>query len=124
MSILVLRCCEYSSIMLYYVLEQQVERSERQQVNKLIPELCDIVGEELDSLVFLSEKRMLSKLYMSSWIISNKEVYSVMTHSTKMHHRKSFLPVAIKCWTYFTSLSSFITQQFIRIYIFNCVIMT
>lgn len=78
------------------------------RLNRIIKKAGHVVGEELDSLIEVSERRMLSKIKTIRDFPSHP-LYNVLTsykssfsnrflfpRCTTERHRKSFLPVAIK----------------------------
>ncbi len=77
-------------------------------LNRIIKKAGHVVGEELDSLIEVSERRMLSKIKtirdfpshpLYNVLISYRSSFSnrfLLPRCTTERHRKSFLPVAIK----------------------------
>ncbi len=86
-------------------------RADTYRINKLIRKAGSVPGVELDSLVVVSERRILRKL-QSIMDNDSHPLHDVLVmHSrllppcyTTEHHRKSFLPVAIS--VLFSNLSS------------------
>ena len=78
------------------------------RLNKIIKKAGHVVGEELDSLTVVSERRMLSKILtildfpshpLHKVLVSYKSSFSnrlLLPRCSTERHRKSFLPVAIK----------------------------
>ncbi len=78
------------------------------RLNRIIKKAGHVVGEELDSLIEVSERRMLSKIKtirefhshpLYNVLISYRSSFSnrfLLPRCTTERHRKSFLPVAIK----------------------------
>ena len=83
------------------------------RLNKLIRKASDIVGVELDTLIAVSDRRILSRvqaiLQYGSHPLHNALVEQRSTLSQRLiapkctteHQRKSFLPVAIKLYNSF-----------------------
>ena len=76
------------------------------RLSKLIRKASDVVGVELDSLMAVSEKRMLSKLHdildishpLHNILVKHRSTFSrrlIPLKCTTERHRKSFLPEAI-----------------------------
>ena len=77
------------------------------RLNKLIRKANDVVGVELDSLMAVSERRMLSKLHdildnvshpLHNTLVKHRSTFSrrLILLKCTTENRKSFLPVAIE----------------------------
>ena len=80
------------------------------RLNRLIRKAGDVVGAELDTLTAVSDRKMLSKVWMilqhgshplHNALVKQRSTFSerlIAAKCTTEHHRKSFLPVAIKLY--------------------------
>ena len=82
--------------------------ADNNRLHKLIRRASDVMGEELDTLTTVAERRMLSKLQsildnvthpLYDTLAQQRSTFSgrlLLPRCTTERHRKSFLPVAIK----------------------------
>ena len=85
--------------------------ADNNRLNKLIRRAIDVVGEELDTLTTVAERRMQSRLQSNLDNVTHT-LYDTLAQQmstfsgrllsprcTTEHHRKSFLPVIIHSWS-------------------------
>jgi len=101
-----------ASVIFYAVVcwGSRVKAADANRLNKLIRKAGSVLGVELESLVEVSERRMLSKLLstmdnashpLHATLESYQSIFSrrlILLRCTTKCHRRSFLPVAIKLY--------------------------
>ncbi len=101
-----------ASVMLYAVVcwSSELKAADTNKLNKLISKAASVLGGELESLVEVSERRMLRKLLsildntshpLHATLVSCQSTFSSRLRppkGTTERHRRSFLPVAIKLY--------------------------
>jgi len=84
--------------------------ADNNRLNKLIKRAGDVVGEQLDTLTTVAERRMLSRFQsildnyshpLHETLVQQTSSFSrrlLLPRCTTEHHRKSFLPVVINLY--------------------------